>query len=77
MFASIPPALPNLLFLLVANCVYVNVWVFIAHVVEHRSANVEAICSNSVEVPKFFFFPGEFAIQCLNCHYHCDDHIVI
>ena len=37
-----------------------NVWVFIAQLVEHCSANAEAIGSNPVEVPKFF--SGHFAI---------------
>ena len=32
-----------------------NVWVFIAQLVEHYSANAEAIGSNAVEVPNFFF----------------------
>ena len=31
-----------------------NVWVLIAQVVEHCSANAEAMGSNPVEVPKFF-----------------------
>ena len=32
-----------------------NVWVFIAQLVEHCSANKEATGSNSVEAPKTFF----------------------
>ena len=35
-----------------------NVWVFTAHSVEHCSANAEALGSNPVEVPKFFFCGG-------------------
>ena len=35
-----------------------NVWVFIAHLVEHCSANAEALGSNPVKVPNFFFFFG-------------------
>ena len=31
-----------------------NVWVLIAQLVEHCSANAEAMGSNPVEVPKFF-----------------------
>ena len=31
-----------------------NVWVFIAQLVEHCSANAEVVGSNPVEVPKFF-----------------------
>ena len=48
-------------------------WVFIAQMVEHFSANEEAMCSNPVEVPKNFF---GFICICLNCNQHCDDHIV-
>ena len=36
-----------------------NVWVFIADMVEHYSANGEAMGSNPVEVSKFF--SGSFA----------------
>ena len=32
-----------------------NVWVFIAQLVEHCIANVEAMGSNPVEAPKTFF----------------------
>ena len=32
-----------------------NVWVFIAQLVEHCSANAEAMGSNPVEALKFFF----------------------
>ena len=32
-----------------------NVWVFIAQLVEHRSANTEAMGLNPVEEPKTFF----------------------
>jgi len=39
-----------------------NVWFFIAQLVEHRSANTEAVGLNPVEVPKFFF-SGQFAID--------------
>ena len=38
-----------------------SVWVFIAQLVEHCSANVEATGSNPVEAPKSFF-SGFFAI---------------
>ena len=31
-----------------------NIWVFIAQLVEHCSANAEAMGSNPVETPKFF-----------------------
>ena len=31
-----------------------NVWVFVAQLVEHWSANAKAMGSNPVEVPKFF-----------------------
>ena len=41
-----------------------NVWVFIAQLVEHCSANAEVMGSNSIEALKFFF-------------YNCDDHIPI
>ena len=33
-----------------------NVWVFIAQLVQHCSANVEAMGSNPVEVTNFFFW---------------------
>ena len=57
-----------------ANWPALNVWVFVAQLVEHCSANVEATGSNPVEVPKSF--SGQFAIL-LNCNYHCDDHTFI
>ena len=38
-----------------------NVRVFIAQLVEHCSANTEAMGSNPIEVPTFFF-SGKFAI---------------
>ena len=34
---------------------YPNIWVFIAQLVEHCSANAEAMGSNPVEAPHFFF----------------------
>ena len=34
------------------NWPFPNVWVLIAKLVEHCSANAEAICSNPVEVPE-------------------------
>ena len=37
-----------------------KVWVFIAQIVEHCSANAEAMGSNPIKVPKFF--SGVFAI---------------
>ena len=51
-----------------------NVWIFIAQMVEHCSANAEAIGSNPVEVPKTLF---GFIGNSLNCNNHCDDHIFI
>ena len=51
-----------------------NVWIFIAQMVEHCSANAEAMGSNPVEVPKNFF---GFICNSLNCNNHCDDHICI
>ena len=39
-----------------------NIWVFIAQMVEHCSANAEAMGSNPVEALKFFFFGLKFAI---------------
>ena len=42
-----------------------NVWVFIAQLGEHCSANAEATGSNPVEAPKSFF-SGYFR-NCLNC----------
>ena len=43
-----------------------SVWVFIAHLVEHCSANAEATGSNPVEARKNLFF--ELLRNCLNCH---------
>ena len=42
-----------------------SVWVFIAQLGEHCSANAEAMGSNPVEAPKTFF-SGYFG-NCLNC----------
>ena len=42
-----------------------NEWVFIAQLVEHYSANAEAMCLIVVEVPKFFWV--NFC-NCLNCN---------
>ena len=42
-----------------------SVWVFIAQLGEHCSANAEATGSNPVEAPKIFF-SGYFR-NCLNC----------
>ena len=53
----------------------INVWVFIAQLVEHCSANTEAMSSNPNEVLKIFFF--SLICNCLNCNYHCDDHTFI
>ena len=39
-----------------------SVWVFIAQLVEHCSANAEAKGSNPVETPENYFFSGYFAI---------------
>ena len=39
-----------------------NIWVFIAQLVEHCSANAEAMGSNPVETLKKFFFGLKFAI---------------
>ena len=47
-----------------------NVWVFIAQLVEHCSANAEAMGSNPVE------FSG-LICDCLNCYHNCDDYIFI
>ena len=48
--------------------------VFVAQLVEHCSANSGAMGSNPVEVPNFF---SGLIDNCLNCNYHCDDHIFI
>ena len=42
--------------------------------VEHCSANAEAMGSNPVEIPNFFF---GFICNCLNCNYPREDHIFI
>ena len=42
-----------------------SVWVFIAQLGEHCSANAEATGSNPIETPKNFFW-GLF-LNCLNC----------
>ena len=47
-----------------------NVRVFIAQMVEHCSANAEAMGSSP-----FFFFG--FICHCLNCNYHSDDDVFI
>ena len=61
-----------------------SVWVFIGQMVEHCSTNAEAMGLNPVEAPNFFFFfwgggggRGRIICNCLNCNYHCDDHIFI
>ena len=51
-----------------------SVWVFIAHLVEHCSANAEAMGSNPVKAAKNFF-SGYFAIALIVIH--CDGHIFI
>ena len=50
-----------------------NVWVFIAQLVEHCSANTEATGSNPVEAPKMVF--SGLIRNCVNCDYNCDGHI--
>ena len=42
-----------------------GIWVFIAHLGEHCSANAEATSSNPVEAPKNFF--SDYFRYCLNC----------
>ena len=42
-----------------------SVWIFVAQLGEHCSANVEATGSNPVEAPKIFF--SGFFRNCLNC----------
>ena len=42
-----------------------NIWVFIAQLVEHCSANAEAMGSNPVEAQKFFFFFSGLNLQLL------------
>ena len=51
-----------------------NIWVFIAQLVEHCSANAEAMGSNPVEAPKTFF---RLNYDCLNRNHNCDDHLFI
>ena len=51
-----------------------NVWVFIAQLVEHCSANAEVMDSNPVEAPKTFF---GLNCNCLNGTHNCDDHTFI
>ena len=49
-----------------------SVWVFIAQLVEHCSANAEATGSNPIEVPKkrfsCFVFQATLQFTCLNCN---------
>ena len=47
---------------------------FIAQLVEHCSANAEAMGSNPVEAPKTFF---GFNCDCFNRKLNCDDHTFI
>ena len=47
----------------------------IAQMVQHCSANAEAMSSNPVEVP-FFYYYYFFICNCLNCNYHCDPTII-
>ena len=53
------------------NCPALHIWVFIAQLVEHCSANAEATGSNPVEAPTTFFFFFSFRIlrNCSNCDY--------
>ena len=51
-----------------------NMPVFIAQLVGYCSANAEAMGSNPVELPQFFF---GLICSFSNCNYHCDDHIFI
>ena len=57
-----------------ANWPAPNVWVFIAQLLEHCSANTEAMGSNPVEAPKTFF---GLNCDCLNRNHKCDDHTFI
>ena len=50
-----------------------SVWFFLPQMVEHCSANAEAMGLNPIEVLKCFFV---FICNCLNCNYHCDGHIL-
>ena len=49
-----------------------NIWFFIAQLVEHYSANAEALDSNPVDT---FYFLGAKTCNCLNSKYNCDKHI--
>ena len=51
-----------------------SVWVFIAQLVEHCSANAEATGSNPFEAPKKCFRPTS---QLLKLRFNCDGHIFI
>ena len=51
-----------------------NVWVFVAQLVEHCSANAEAMGPNPVEDPKTFF---GLNCDCLNRKRNCDDYTFI
>ena len=51
-----------------------NVWVFIAQLVKHCSANAETMGSNPAEAPKTFF---GLNCDCLNRNHNCDDHTFI
>ena len=42
--------------------------------VEHCSANAEAMGSSPVEFPQIFF---GFMCNCSSCDHHCNDHIFI
>ena len=53
-----------------------NLWVFIAQLVEHCSANAEAMGSNPVEALKMFCGLIKMC-NCLNCKCNCDGHISI
>ena len=48
-----------------------NVWVFIAQLIEHCSANAEAMSSNPIEATKTFF---GLNCDCTNRKHNCDDH---
>ena len=52
-----------------------NIWVFIAQLVEHCSANAEAMGSNPVEALQLFFFG--WICNCKNCDYNCDGRMFI
>ena len=53
-----------------------SVWVFIAQLVEHCSANAEATGLNPVEASKNLFF-FRATSQVLKLRYSCDGHIFI